>query len=252
MTLVVGILCTDGVVIGTDSAVTFGTGQGFHTIEQPLRQKIDIIDERVIVTGTGEVGLGQRFVDIVKKRWAEKDLRTNNIVDVGRRLARPAMEDFASTNVAQGSYGALVALPCGRKAELVEFAVGNFQPEVKTKDNWYASMGSGQLVADPLLGFMRTAFWGDNPPNRQEGIFAATMVLKLGCEMAPEGVEEPIQMAVLSPDRDNKGKLSARRLEEGELDEHRGNVEDAIKYFGKYRDILHDRSAPKPPRVPSD
>ena len=31
MTLVVGILCTDGVVIGTDSAMTFGTGQAFRT-----------------------------------------------------------------------------------------------------------------------------------------------------------------------------------------------------------------------------
>lgn len=250
MTLIVGIRCTDGVVVGTDSAMTFGSGQDFHTIEQPLRQKIDIIGDRVIVAGTGQFGLGQRFVDIVKRHWTKKELRTDNIVDVGRILAKSAVEDFASTKVAQGSYGALVALPCGQEAELVGFC--NFQPEVKTKDYWYASMGSGQLVADPLLGFMRTAFWGDEPPNRQDGIFAATMVLKLGCEMAPEGVAEPIQMAVLSLDRDNKGKLSARRLEEGELDEHRGNVEDAIKYFGKYRNILHDRSAPKPPDAPSD
>lgn len=250
MTLIVGIRCTDGVVIGTDSAITFGSGQGFYTITQPLRQKIDIIDDRVIVAGTGQVGLGQRFVDIVKKHWTKKELRTDNIIDVGRILAKSAVEDFASTKVTQGSYEALVALPCEQEAELVGFS--NFQPEVKTKDYWYASMGSGQLVADPLLGFMRTAFWGNEPPNRQDGIFAATVVLKLGCEMAPEGVAEPIQMAVLSPDRDNKGKLFARRLEEGELDEHRGNVEDAIKYFGKYRDILHNKSAPKPPDPPSD
>ena len=250
MTLIVGIRCTDGVVVGTDSAMTFGLGQGFDTIEQPLRRKIDIIDGRVIVAGTGEVGLGQRFVDIVKNHWTNKDLRTD-IIDVGRKLTKSAMEDFSSTGVAPGSYGALVALPCGQKAELVEFPVDNFQPEVKTEDNWYVSMGSGQLVADPLLGFMRKAFWGDKVPSRQRGIFAATMVLKLGCEMAPRGVAEPIQMAVLSPDGDNKGKLSARLLEEGELGEHRENVDGAIRYFGKYPDTLHDESAPEPPDAPS-
>lgn len=251
MTLIVGIRCADGVVIGTDSAVTFGTGQGTDTIEQPFRHKIDIVHDHVIVAGTGEVGLGQRFVDIAKKHWDEKSFARKSIIDIGRMLAQSAIEDFSGTGASRGSYGALVAIPCGEKAELIEFSVANFQPEVKTEDCWYASMGSGQLVADPLLGFMRETFWGDDPPSRPDGIFAATMVLKLGCKMAPGGVAEPIQMAVLSPNKENKGRLSTRLLDQEELLEHSANVEDAIRHFKEYREILHSKSTQKLPEAPS-
>lgn len=251
MTLVVGVRCTDGVVIGTDSAVTFGTGQ-HQTIEQPLRQKVDIIQSHVIVAGTGQVGLGQRFTDIAEQHWKNQKFQDKSVVDVGRMLAESAINDFSKTGARLGSYGALVAVPCNKKAELIEFAIADFQPEVKTKDIWYASMGSGQLVADPLLGFMRETFWGDSPPSRQDGVFAVTMVLKLGCKMAPTGVAEPIQIAVLAPNTNDKGKLHAFRLTKEELLEHEGNVRSAIEYFSKYKEILHETPAPKElPPAPS-
>ena len=65
MTLVVGIRCTDGVIIGTDSAVTSATGQAL-TIMQPSK-KITIVGDHIILAGTGELGLGQRFADILQK-----------------------------------------------------------------------------------------------------------------------------------------------------------------------------------------
>ena len=71
MTVVVGIRCTDGVVIGTDSAMTFGPSEQQLTIEQPYRSKIDIIDSHIIVAGTGQIGLGQRLASEVEKLWGE-------------------------------------------------------------------------------------------------------------------------------------------------------------------------------------
>ena len=251
MTLVVGVRCTDGVVVGTDSAVTFGSGQN-HTIEQPLQQKIDIIQNQIIIAGTGQLGLGQRFADVTEQHWKNRDFQEKSVIDVGRMLARSAIQDFFATGIKTGNYGALVAVSCRHKAELIEFAVNDFQPEVKTGDIWYASMGSGQPVADPLLGFMRKTFWGDSPPSRQDGVFAVTMVLKLGCEMAPTGVAEPIQIAVLGPNPNDKGKLHAFRLTKEELLEHEGNVESAIKYFSKYKEMLHETPSPKElPPAPS-
>ena len=249
MTLVVGVRCTNGVVIGTDSAVTFGSGHHL-TIEQPLRQKIDIVQNRVIVAGTGEVGLGQRFVDLIEQFWSAPPNRKARVIDIGRQLAKEAIQDFAQTRVKEGRYGALVAIPCGKVPELIEFAVADFQPEIKTKDYWYASMGSGQLVADPLLGFIRHTFWGDAPPSRQDGVFAVTMVLKLGCQMAPTGVALPIQMAVLR--RDHKGRMLARRLTREELLEHEGNVDGAIDHFRTYQDILRgtDTTTGQLPKAP--
>ncbi len=251
MTLIVGIRCTDGVVIGTDSAVTFTAGQHL-TIEQPSRQKIEVIDGHVIVAGTGAIGLGQRFADCVKKFWENKSFQNKSGVDVGRMLSNSALQDFSQTGINTPNYGVLMAVACLGSAELIEFAPGNFQPEVKTRDSWYVSMGSGQLVADPLLGFMRRVFWGDEPPNRQEAVFAATMVLELGCGMAPTGVSKPIQIALLGPDK--KGQFFSRRLNQEELLEHEGNVKGAIEHFGKYRDVLRGinttRQLPTAPQEP--
>ena len=69
MTLVVGILCKDGVVIGADSAITFGLSSQQPTIEQPYSKKITVILDQVIIAGTGAVGLGQRFAETTAKLW---------------------------------------------------------------------------------------------------------------------------------------------------------------------------------------
>lgn len=66
MTAIVGILCKDGIVIGTDSSATFSASTT-STIEQPVK-KISIIENRVIVAGSGQIGLDQRFCDVVKQK----------------------------------------------------------------------------------------------------------------------------------------------------------------------------------------
>lgn len=244
MTVLVGLWCKDGVVIGTDSAMTFEASAQQLTIEQPLHRNIDVIADRIVVAGTGQVGLGQRFVDTASMLWAKKSFQEKSAVDIGRLLAHHAIEDFQSTSVVPGSYGALVAVPRGRRAELIEFSSSGFQPEVKGETNWYVSMGAGQSIADPLLGFIRAAFWKDEPPNRREGLFFATMVLKLACDMAPLGVAAPVQLAVLEPDR--KGQLFARILTRDELGEHEDNVESAMAHFRGYRSLLHGSGSPIP------
>ncbi len=252
MTLIAGIRCLDGVVIGSDSAGTFSSVRGVTTIAQHLSRKIDVVDNHVIVAGTGEVGLGQRFVAIVEEQWRSKKFQGKSAIDIGKILSVEAKHDFSITNAQPGTYGALVAVPRdGHTAELIELDINCFQPEVKDKNNiWYVSMGAGQSVADPLLGFMREAFWGDDPPSLEDGVFAMTMMLTLGCKMAPFGVAAPIQMALLRPEK--KG-LRASRLSNGEIAEHLGNVEEVIGYFGKYRDVLSgaDTSTQQPwPEAP--
>ena len=229
--------------------MTFGLSAQQLTIEQPYHSKIDVIENHIIVAGTGQIGLGQRFAYEVEKLWKGKFFSKKSLVEIGALIAKNTLDNFISTHVQTGQYGALAAVPCGKSAELIEFDAPSFQPEFKTVDNWYASMGSGQMVADPLLGFVRKVFWGDSPPKRQDGIFAATMVLKLACDMAPSGVAPPLQMAVLAPDR--KGQIAARLLSEDELKEHEENVEEALEYFSKYPDQIKETAdGPMPPAPP--
>ena len=66
MTVIVGILCSDGVVIGTDSALAVGRA-GRYTIERQEGNvlKIEIIEDNIITAFTGAAGLAQRFNDQV-------------------------------------------------------------------------------------------------------------------------------------------------------------------------------------------
>ena len=254
MTVLVGIRCTDGAVIGADSAMTFGISAQHSTIAQPHPNKISIINDQIILAGTGYIGHDQRFMHEIEKLSNAKNnkLRGLPAVEVGRKLAHAALSNFTTTGSKTGQYGALVALPVDTKAgpkasanaELIEFPVVDFQPEVKTADVWYVSMGSGQGIADPLLGFARAAFWDDGAPDLQQGIFAATFVLSLACDMAPGGVARPLQMAILRKGKEGRGAWRATRLTAEELREHEESVKGAIKRLGKYRIKLAGQDHP--------
>src|SRR5262249_55071935 len=144
MTVLVGILCEDGVVVGSDSSATFG--DQIRTIEQPVK-KTFIVGNDMIVAGTGQVGLGQRFEDVLGRMRADPEFTQTNHIQVGRAIATHAINDFASTSAPKGQYGALVAFACADNFHLCEFAVPDFQPEFKTGDGiWFVTMGSGQLI----------------------------------------------------------------------------------------------------------
>lgn len=240
MTVVVGVLCNDNsVVIGSDSATTFTVNPNLNTIKQISNEKTIVVKESIVIAGTGSVGHQQRFVELVTKLWEDKVFLNNNkephnsVIKAGRIISAKAKENFNSTYTDRGTYGALVAIPINKEANLIEFDLTYFQPEVKDRTNWYVSIGSGQLNADPLLGFISELLCFDGPPNLQDGKLFATMVLKQVCKMAPGGVSEPIQMAVLS--QRNRNEMVARKLTEDELAEHDDNYVAAMEYFRNYR-----------------
>jgi 20S proteasome alpha/beta subunit len=229
MTAIVGIKCKDGIVIGADSSATFASGN-FRTIEQPT-DKIDIIGDRVIVAGTGQIGLGQRFCEIVRQAWTEKKFQQSPI-EIAKLLTQNSIQDFASTQARMGEYGALVAYPSENRFHLCEFSVADFQPELKTEKLWYVSMGSGQPITDPFLAFIREVFWDNGLPNTHEAVFAATWTLDQAIKFNPGGVNGPIQIAVL---RQGEKGIEARMLDDTELYQHFQNIDEAKKRLRDYR-----------------
>jgi hypothetical protein len=127
--------------------------------------------------------------------------------------------NFQTTGVAKGQieFGCLVAFQLGASYKLLEFSVAHLQPEFKTPGLWFASMGSGQPITDPFLGFLRRVFW---PPQKQEspgiseGIFFATWALIHAIDVNPGGINGPLQLAVLKTDE--TGQPRARELLETE------------------------------------
>lgn len=245
MTSIVGILCQDGVVIGADSSVTVGPGDGRPLIEQPF-EKIDVIESHVILVGTGQVGLGQRFKGVIQKAWHNKTFAQNDALTVGKVLSGSAIKDFSETN-APKSYGALVAFSCYGKHHLIEFGIQDFQPEMKTEKLWFTSMGSAEHITDTFLAFLREVFWSVTLPNVNEGIFAAKWTLDHAVAINPGGVNGPVRIAVLEKSMKD---YQARVLTDDELQEHAQAIKDAKTALAQFRDKYQVVNQDEIPSIP--
>ncbi len=75
-------------------------------------------------------------------------------------ISRCMIANMNVTFLAPGQFGALVAFAaCQNAFHLCEFAMADFQPELKTADAWFVSMGTGQTITDPFFGLLkRTLF----------------------------------------------------------------------------------------------
>ena len=245
MTALVGICCQDGIVIGSDSSATFTAGPQFRTIEQKVK-KVEVIGGQLILAGSGAVGFGQRFAEIVSEYWGRNQGKNKTPIGFAKDLSAAAVQDFASTGMRPGGYGALLAFPLSGKIHLCEFPTSDFQPEFKNQNMWFVSMGSGQPITDPFLGLMRRVFWGDTPPHLNEGIFAVTWTLKHVIELNPGGIAPPSQIAVL-----DSTKKQARLLSDEEIQEHINSADGAEKHLAGFREILQGKKGEPIPPAPA-
>jgi hypothetical protein len=247
VTAIVGVLCKDGVVLGADSSTTFVAGEQFRTIEQQSN-KVAIIGPQVIVAGTGAVGLSQRFGAVVQKAVAA-NIFDGDKLEAVKAITRAAIQDFQQTFARMGQYGALAAFCSQDHACLCEFALEDFQPELKTDEGiWYCSMGSTQFMTDPFLGLMRDVFWRSGPPPVSEGVFAVIATLEHAIALNPGGVKEPVQVAVLK--REANGAWHARLLAKEECYEHSQSVRAARQHLRDFRSTQQPAAAAGLPAVP--
>ena len=226
MTVIMGLLCNDGIVIGSDSAVTF-SNSNLSTIEQECK-KIDVIHKKVILAGTGQVGLCQRFALIIERYWLREDLDVKHNIDIGK--------DLSYTYNKLGKFGAIVAFHHKNDFHLCEFGLNDFQPEFKNSKIWYVSMGIGQNIADPLLGIIKHFFMKEGIPNLQQGIFYLLWALEHTIKLSPTGIKGPSQIATLSRLEDNN--IETRILKVEELSEHHENIEGLDKHILEYKNLL--------------
>mgnify|MGYP003393505670 CR=1 FL=1 len=252
MTVLVGVRCTDGVVIGADSKATTEHGRAGLT-GLPM-DKICIIADKVIVAGTGAVGLGQRFEEIVEHHVGARTFKDNPPVECGRILCEQAVKNFRATGVGSPQngygYGALVAAASGGSAQLIEFASSDFQPELKRGKLFFVSMGSGQLLAEPFVAFISRVLWKDTTPDIATAKLGVLWSLQHCIKYAPGGVGDPIAIAVLQKEGT---EWRAKTLTDEELEEqsqHIETIESRIR--GESVGAIADVATATPPDPPKD
>jgi len=253
----VGIKCSDGVVIGADSAATLGTAFGENTVIQPV-SKLHVLQDRMICALSGPVGLDQLYSARIEDLWKNNQLGHGITLPHAMRLIRDAIAADANV-VIQGAAASapfmgnasrlsavsytLIALPVAGKSELIQC---NYQgsPEA-TVDIPYVTIGSGQHLADPFLAFIRRIFWPEGLLKLSEGVFATVWTLQHAISVTPGGVGPPIRIATLSF---NGQTPVARAWRNDEVDEHLQHVNDLENYIGDFSKAT--MASPPPPEPP--
>ena len=241
MTLIIGIRCSDGIVVGADGAATYETGTGLLTVRESM-SKLDIVGNQVVVGTSGTVGLGQLHIDRVRGLFDQQTFNKNGTADVLRAVHGAMTQDAHFSSMASF---VILAAPVGGhsgRAELIQWAATG--PEAATDDLPYFSTGSGQLLADPFLAFIRRVFWPNRSPELKEGIFAVAWTLIHSIGVAPGGIGEPIQLVTLSKGKGNQ--WAARMLDDQELGECREAVESIEE---RLPSLMSSDGAPAPPSL---
>jgi proteasome subunit B (beta)-like protein len=212
VTLIVGIRCTDAVVLAADGAATVTTGAGQMTARQRTR-KLFAIADRAVFGLSGDVSMAQEMalsleaclIQPDRDGWSEHALRTQ-VRDALVAPVRKTLEIHQGLRGVPGVGGplehvlqfhALLALPVGGAVRLYEVAPECSLTEAR-EDLPTLAVGSGQPVADVFLAFVRRALWSAPVPPRQEGELAAYWTLHHGIETCPAYVAEPIQLIVVT------------------------------------------------------
>ena len=129
MTLIVGIKCTEGIVVGADGAATLGNATGTRTVIQPVN-KLHILQDRIIMGVSGQVGLGQLYCDRVEGLWRDNELGIKvTLSEVQRKLCGAIQQDAIP---AIGRAAASIPLPGTGRC----FCIGKYEIAGRVAGGW--------------------------------------------------------------------------------------------------------------------
>src|SRR2546422_3669240 len=135
MTLIIGILCTDGVVLGSDTQATYDS-MGHPTIRQEDFSKLNVIcDQKAILGVSGPVGLAQRIAAEIERMNRAKEIPAGAVdamvafrSSLWNKHIGPEMQVAAAARNVVGGLAdqsaicmTLLAIPVGREACLFSF-----------------------------------------------------------------------------------------------------------------------------------
>ncbi len=232
MNVVVGLLCEQGVVIG--AAASDAARAGGCDAREPAPANTFVVRDDLIVGGSGRVGLGQRFADVVGAIRSDSRFQEWTALGITKTICAEVVDDFASTRSRRGQFGALLALVACDGFQLCEFSAGDLQPELKTPDRWFASIGAGKPIADPFLAFLQRSFFTSSPPGLAEATFAATWALDYTVGLGSGAGTASEQIAVLAEEGPGL-PLTARLLTEVEIADCLAEVRAAEKHLASFR-----------------
>lgn len=237
MTLIIGVCCGDGVVIGADSMATYGSPDGSSTVAQEIDSKIEKVGETMIFASSGAVGLSQEVLDSLDKYWDKnKNKKYMNVrkgiaetifkpIEAYVNRAKVTAPLFGQPAVDSAYVASVIAFPSENRHVLIHYDA-QANPEEFNSQLPFVAIGSGQSQADPFLAFIKEAVWnGQQPDSVQQGIVGVLWALEHVIQVnAGHGVGGDPSIGVLEKD-DSGWKASVLAPER--LFPYRKSISDA-------------------------
>jgi 20S proteasome alpha/beta subunit len=155
MTIAIGLYCTDGLVIATDSAITVATHDGATT--EMKASKIFHLMDGVIFAYSGNFSMAERIrrrLASFLPEWLEE---SDTADDLGDRICTE-LERMFTKYVIDPLKGVDCTIMLGiifkGTPELILFS-GGFRPQYHSMEYFYVAHGSGKQFADPFMSFLQ-------------------------------------------------------------------------------------------------
>ena len=193
MTLLVGILCDDGVVIAADQQVTQGGLAGLTVARACV--KPTIIGGQAIYAFSGPVSVGQQItaqLNDLQRTFGGGTcaVLVPKLQAAIRAVLEPAFETAAKAQKVMGNpvlqdvlCSGLLAAKFSDGIRLLEISQQG-ACEVLTKDKVpFVCLGSGKGNADPIISFLWNIYWQEQAPTLQEATLAAYWTVRTAIEL---------------------------------------------------------------------
>lgn len=216
-------------------------------VQEPVAEKLQLVGNKAILACTGSVGLAQRVKIVADEMWKRKEFKGSGM-QTATRMAGLALQDFQSSLVQMHpqhgvNFGALLAMVVEDVPYLVEFASTNFQPEMKEANHFCVSMGSGQMLADPFLTFVKRVLWKDQVPDVEHAKIGVFWALSYTCKVAVGNVGGELKLGVL---RKQGVDWAATILADTQ---EQGQYTDALEAQVSLDKLFEEAEASKPPEL---
>lgn len=221
MTVLVGILASDGVAIAADRQVTVG-----H-VGLPM-PKIAPIGGESLVACSGSLALGQKIRMVFEAHHAEFKAHPYSehlpvLEQAIRVVVTPALQMAEKTRyVIPGAENNALAcsLACIAFADGLRLCHVDYDGSIYclNENLPYVTAGSGKINADPFLRFIWDVFWPDagHLPPLREAIFAAYWTVQMNIEYQSTGVG--IGVDVWTVERSSDGSFAAAATDRERLE----------------------------------
>lgn len=238
MTLLIGIHCTDGIVIAADQQASRGPAGGMPTVGSPVTKISAIKGNGALFAFSGYTGLGQQIGATVE---AQLDLNNNYFGQVAAlqksafsvilpaAQRAQAMGQIIRDSASEAICGCLFAAKFPDGLHLIEVSPqANFDLIDAVK---WTCIGGGQANADPFMSFLWNVYWNDRSPNLQEAIMTAYWGVITTIASRTPGVGYDVDVFTLAEHDDTYRTRQLSKAELMEIDNFIGQMKSSMRLF---------------------